>query len=51
MLDAGIKKREAFCKAIDEKGEDFVNLETGEAYKVYPPYKTSTSTYKVTLAK
>jgi hypothetical protein len=51
MLDAGIKKREAFCKAIDEKGEDFVNLETGEAYKIYPPYKTSTSTYKVTLAK
>lgn len=51
ILEAKIKDRETFAKFIPKEGADFINLETGEAYKIYPPYKTSTTSYKVTLSK
>lgn len=48
--DERIKTREKFLQAI--KGQQtLVDDSTGEVYTVFPPKKTSTSTYKVTLSK
>jgi len=45
-----IKQREKFLQSI--KGQQtLVDDSTGEVYTVFPPKKTSTSTYKVTLSK
>lgn len=45
-----IKEREKFLQSI--KGQQtLVDDSTGEVYTVFPPKKTSTSTYKVTLKR
>lgn len=47
-LDQQIKDREMFLKCI--KGStDYINEDTGEITKIYPPQKQSTSGIKVTL--
>lgn len=50
-LKEKIKERETFLKTIGNKGLSFVNEETGEVSKLFPPIKTSTSSYKQTLLK
>lgn len=46
-----VKERQEFLKKVPQSGLDVVDPFSGEVCKVFPPYKTSTSTYKVTLAK
>src|SRR6185312_2065969 len=50
-----VKERETFLKAIPQSGlpQEKLDEETGELIKwtVYPPSKSSTSSYKITLAK
>jgi hypothetical protein len=46
-----LKERKEFLKKVPLSGIDVVEPFTGEVIKIYPPYKTSTSTYKVTLSK
>lgn len=50
-LEEKIKSREAMLKALPLEGIDLAMQTTGEILKVYPPAKTSTSSYKITLAK
>jgi triphosphoribosyl-dephospho-CoA synthetase len=47
-LDAKLKEREAFLKTVSTSGIDLLT-EDGEVIKVFPPYKTSTTTVAVTL--
>lgn len=49
-IDRQIKHRQEFLKAAPEKGCEVI-VDGGEVVTIYPPYKTSTSTYKVTLAR
>lgn len=49
-IEQKIKEREVFLKAVPFKGTTIIT-DDGEAVTVFPPNKTSTSTYKVTLAK
>ncbi|MCZ2397104.1 MAG: hypothetical protein LC100_11245 [Chitinophagales bacterium] len=58
MLDAQMKslkekiaEREKFLKNLPGVGIEQLNKETGEMITIYPPSKTSTSSYKITLAK
>jgi hypothetical protein len=46
-----LKARQEFLKNVPKEGIDVLAPYTGELCRVYPPYKTSTSTYKVTLSK
>ena len=46
-----LEQRKAFLKTVDTSGYIITDEETGETTKVYPPSKTSTSSYKVTIAK
>ena len=48
--DKLIKDREKFLQAIKGR-QELYDESTGEVYTVFPPKKTSTSTYKVTLSK
>jgi hypothetical protein len=48
-LNGRIKAREQFLKTIPAEGMDIRHED--ELVTIYPPYKTSTSTYKVTLSK
>ena len=50
-IKSDIEKRETLLKAIPISGEEIVCKITGEVIQVYPPYKVSTSTYKVTISK
>lgn len=50
-LDGRVKFRESFLKAVPPEGIDMTDVDSGELYKIYPPSKTSTTTYKVTLSK
>ena len=43
-----IKVRELFLKSIGIDGQTIVVEETGEIVKIYPPLKTSTTTFKTT---
>lgn len=43
------KEREKFLKSVPAEGVEIVNNETGEVIKVYPPFKTSTTSIAVTL--
>lgn len=45
-----LEKRKSFLKTVPLSGLDIIT-EDGEAIKIYPPSKTSTSSYKITLAK
>ena len=49
-LDEARKQRETFLKALN-KAIIETDPETGETFEVYPPSKTSTSSFKVTLGK
>lgn len=46
-----LKEREAFLKTVPIEGMLITDEMTGETCKVYPPSKTSISSYKVTIAK
>jgi len=46
--EAELKKRKEFLKTIPAEGLEILTSE-GEVLTLYPPYKTSASTYKVTL--
>lgn len=48
-LEARVKEREAFLKTVTGSGLNI--LRGDELITVYPPSKTSTTTYKVTLSK
>jgi hypothetical protein len=49
QLEIKISDRKAFLKTLPDCGMDI--LKDDEVCKIFPPFKTSTSTYKVTLAK
>lgn len=49
--EAELKEREGFLKKVSKVGEQIVDPSTGEVVTIYPPYKTSTTTFKVTLQK
>ena len=49
QLDIKISDRKAFLKTLPVAGMEI--LKDDEVIHIYPPFKTSTSTYKVTLAK
>jgi hypothetical protein len=46
-----LEVRKDFLKGVPTKGIDVVNEDTGEIIKIYPPVKTSSSSFKVTLCK
>lgn len=50
-----IKDRQEFLKTVPKEGMKIVDesgaIPSGELIEVFPPYKTSTTTYKVTLPK
>ena len=50
-LKAKIAAREKFLQSIPKEGIEVANTEVGEVWTIYPPYKTSTSSFKITLAK
>ena len=50
-LDSELADRKDFLKTVPLSGLLVTDENTGETYKVYPPSKTSTSSYKVTIAK
>lgn len=50
-LDSELADRKDFLKTVPLSGLIVTDENTGETYKVYPPSKTSTSSYKVTIAK
>ena len=49
--DEALKARQDFLKNIPLSGIELTNKETGEMYMIYPPSKSSVSSYKITLAK
>ena len=49
-IQALIKNRETFLKAVPNHGLDIIN-EDGEVLKIYPPSKSSTSSVKCTIQK
>lgn len=49
VLKAKVKQREDFLKTVPSEGMDIRHED--ELVTVYPPYKTSVSTYKVSLVK
>lgn len=49
-IESLIKERKDFLKTIPSAGIDIVTLH-GELVKIYPPYKTSTSSFKTTISK
>lgn len=46
-----IKKRKEFLKTVPAKGLEILISETGETITLYPPAKSSKSSFKVTLPK
>ena len=50
MLKDRISAREDFLKTVPAEGVDII-FDGGEVCKIFPPVKTSTSSYKVTLPK
>jgi len=50
VLEAKIKERQEFLKKVPQAGME-LHLGEGELITVYPPYKTSVTTYKITLPK
>ena len=45
-----IKERKDFLKTLPSAGMDIITTD-GEVVKIYPPYKTSTSSFKTTISK
>jgi hypothetical protein len=50
QIDKSMKWRKDFLKTVPVSGLDIIT-EDGEAVRIYPPSKKSTSSYKVELAK
>ena len=50
QIKAKVEEREKFLKNLPLSGLDVITAD-GEAIHVYPPAKSSTSSYKVTIAK
>ena len=50
-LDADIKEREAYLKALPSSGVQVIDPDTGEVATIYPPVKTSTTWIRTTFAK
>lgn len=50
FLKIKIEERQKFLKTVPIQGMKFVD-EDGEVFMLYPPSKTSTSSYKVTLSR
>tara|TARA_R110000868_G_scaffold383742_1_gene651019 strand:+ start:189 stop:659 length:471 start_codon:yes stop_codon:yes gene_type:complete len=50
-IEAQLKERKEFLKAVPLSGLSVLNEQTGELCTIYPPSKQSTSTYKITLKK
>lgn len=50
-IDEQLKARETFLKTVPLSGLLVTNEQTGETTKIFPPAKSSTSSYKITLAK
>jgi len=51
LLKNKVKERENMLKTLPLSGIDIAMQTTGEIVRVYPPAKTSTSSYKITLLK
>lgn len=51
VIESHIAERKDFLKSCPLSGTTLLHEETGEAYTVYPPTKTSNSSYKITLRK
>lgn len=50
-IEADLKDRKEFLKTVPVSGLSIMNEQTGELTTIYPPSKSSTSTYKITLKK
>ena len=50
-VEADLKDRKEFLKTVPLSGLSIINEQTGEVSTIYPPSKSSTSTYKITLKK
>ena len=50
-LKEKLETRQKFLKNLPIEGIDIVDSQTGELIHVFPPAKSSTSSYKITLAK
>ena len=50
-VEADLKDRKEFLKTVPASGLSIINEQTGEVSTIYPPSKSSTSTYKITLKK
>lgn len=50
-IEADLKDRKEFLKTVPTSGLAVINEQTGELNTIYPPSKSSTSTYKITLKK
>jgi len=51
ILESSIKERKEFLKKVPKTGMDNLDSLSGEINRIYPPSKSSTSTYKVTITK
>ncbi len=49
QLKNKMKERETFLKTLPADGQSILDEETGEAYKIHRPIKTSTTTYVASL--
>lgn len=49
LAKAKLDERETFLKSLPASGQQVVNEETGETYKIYPPLKSSTTSVTVKL--
>lgn len=50
-IEQQLKDRKEFLKTVPASGLQILNEQTGELHTIYPPSKSSTSTYKITLKK
>ena len=50
-IEQQLKDRKEFLKTVPLSGLSIINEQTGEVSTIYPPSKSSTSTYKITLKK
>lgn len=50
-IEQQLKDRKEFLKTVPASGLPILNEQTGELTTIYPPSKSSTSTYKITLKK
>ena len=49
-IETLIEERKDFLKTLPSSGMDIITTD-GEVVKIYPPYKTSTSSFKTTISK